>query len=86
MNVKDVIANRFKNICQEKEINLNELARRSGVTASTAYSMMDESRKDISIITIKRFCDGLNVTLGEFFSTPEFDELDKEVIPMRDKK
>ena len=41
--------------------------------------MMDPNRRDISIITIKKFCDGLDITLGEFFSTPEFDELEQEI-------
>lgn len=78
MSVKDAVADRFLKICAEKNIKINELANRSGVTPSTAYSMMDTSRRDISIITIKKFCDGLDMTLGEFFSTPEFDALEQE--------
>ena len=79
MNVKDVVAERFKNLCEERNIKINELANMSGVTPSTAYSMMDESRRDVSIVTIKKFCDGLDITLGEFFSTPEFDSLEQEI-------
>lgn len=75
MSVKDVVSKRFKDLCDERKIKINELANISGVTPSTAYSMMDENRHDVSIITIKKFCDGLNITLGEFFSTPEFDNL-----------
>lgn len=51
----------------------------SGVTPSTVYSMMENSRRDLSIITIKKLCDGLDMTLGEFFSTPEFDTLEQEI-------
>ena len=79
MSVKDVVAERFMQICKERGIKLNELANDSGVTPSTAYSMMDAKRRDVSIVTIKRFCDGLGITLGEFFSTPEFDELEQEI-------
>lgn len=79
MKVKDVVANRFKELCEKKNIKINELANISGVTPSTAYSMLDEKRRDISINTIKKFCDGLEITLGEFFSTPEFDNLDQEI-------
>ena len=79
MNVKDVVALRFKDLCDERNIKINELANISGVTPSTAYSMMDENRRDISIITIKKFCDGLDITLGEFFSSPEFDALEQEI-------
>lgn len=79
MNVKDTVAERFQNLCQERNIRINELANLSGVTPSTAYSMMDFRRRDISIVTIKKFCDGLDITLGEFFSTPEFDALEQEI-------
>ena len=79
MGVKDVVAERFKKICKDRNIKINELANISGVTPSTAYSMLDESRRDVSIVTIKKFCDGLGITLGEFFSSPEFDELEQEI-------
>lgn len=79
MNVKDIVAERFLSLCRERNIKINELANLSGVTPSTAYSMMDKSRRDVSIITIKKFCDGLDITLGEFFSTPEFDNLEQEI-------
>ena len=75
----DVVAQRFREICQERNITVNQLANRSGVTPSTAYSMLDDTRRDISIVTIKKFCDGLEMTLGEFFSTPEFEELEQEI-------
>ena len=79
MSVKDVVTKRFKSLCEERNIKINELANISGVTPSTAYSMMDDNRRDISITTIKKFCDGLEITLGEFFSTPEFDSLEQEI-------
>ncbi len=79
MSVKDVVVKRFKDLCKERGIKTNELANLSGVTPSTAYSMLDSNRRDISIITIKKFCDGLDITLGEFFSTPDFDELEQEI-------
>jgi DNA-binding Xre family transcriptional regulator len=79
MNVKDVVADRFLSLCNERNIRINELANISGVTPSTAYSMMDKRRRDISIVTIKKFCDGLEITLGDFFSTPEFDTLEQEI-------
>lgn len=79
MNVKDVVVKRFKKLCEERKIKINELANISGVTPSTAYSMMNTDRRDVSIVTIKKFCDGLEITLGEFFSTPEFDGLEQEI-------
>lgn len=79
MDVKDLIVKRFYELCSERNIRINELANISGVTPSTAYSMMDKSRRDISIRTIKKFCDGLDITLGEFFSTDDFDNLEQEI-------
>ena len=79
MNVKDAVAMRFRSICQSKGIKINEMATLSGVTPSTAYSMLDERRRDISIVTIKKFCDGLDISLVEFFSSSEFDNLEQEI-------
>ena len=79
MNVKDAVAKRFQQLCDERKIKTNELASISGVPPSTAYRMMGPSRRDVSIVTIKKFCDGLGITLGEFFSTPEFDALVQEI-------
>lgn len=80
MSVKDMVAARFKQLCKERNIKINELAYRSGVTPSTAYSMIDPKRRDVSIVTIKKFCDGLDITLGEFFSTEGFDSLEQEIV------
>lgn len=77
--VKEAVVARFLQICQERGIRPNALANRSGVTPSTVYSMLDAQRKDISIVTIKKLCDGLDMTLGDFFSTPEFDTLEQEL-------
>ena len=79
MMVKDAVVHRFQQICNQRGIKTNELANLSGVTPSTVYSMMDGGRRDLSIITIKKLCDGLDMTLGEFFSTPEFDLLEQEI-------
>ena len=79
MSVKDAVALRFKQLCSERNIAINELANLSGVTPSTVYSMLDPRRREISITTIKKLCDGLNITLGEFFSTYEFDTLEQEI-------
>ncbi|MBQ9198943.1 MAG: helix-turn-helix transcriptional regulator [Lachnospiraceae bacterium] len=79
MGVKEAVVKRFRNICKERNIKINELANISGVTPSTAYSMFDSSRHDVSIITIKKFCDGLNMPLKEFFDSEEFDTLEQEI-------
>lgn len=77
--VKNAVVKRFKNLCNERGIAANELANISGVTPSTVYSLFDDSRKNVSITTIKILCDGLDISLGEFFSSFEFDELEQEI-------
>ena len=79
MSVKDVVVERIRQLCAQRGIKANELANISGVTPSTVYSLLDRRRRDVSIITIKKLCDGLDITLGEFFSTPEFDGLEQEL-------
>ena len=79
MSVKDAVVLRFKDICKERNIKYNELATISGVTPSTVYSMMDEKRRDISITTIKKFCDGLDMTLPDFFNADIFNDLEQEI-------
>lgn len=79
MSVKQAVADRFQEICKQRSIKPNELANRSGVTPSSVYSMLDPRRKEVSINLIKKLCDGLEITLGEFFSAPLFDDLEQEI-------
>ena len=79
MTVKEAVVARFREIMDERRIRPNELANRSGITPSTVYSMLDGRRKELSINVIKKLCDGLDMTLGEFFGAPIFDELEQEI-------
>lgn len=79
MGVKEAVVARFRELMQERDMRPNELANISGVTPSTVYSMLDERRKEISINVIKKLCDGLDVSLGEFFDVPMFNELEQEI-------
>ena len=78
-SVKEAVAARFQGIMKERNIKTNELANRSGVTPSSVYSMLDPRRKEVSVNLVKKLCDGLDMTLGEFFSAPVFDELEQEI-------
>lgn len=77
--VKNAVAKRIESLCRERSITPNELANLSGITPSTVYSLLSTKRNNVSITTIKIICDGLNITLGEFFSTEEFDNLEQEI-------
>ena len=79
MTVKDAVAVRLRDICARRGIRAKELAHISGVTPSTVYSLLDTRRRDVSVTTVKKLCDGLEITLGEFFAAPVFDELEQEI-------
>lgn len=79
MQIKEAIVKRIENICLERGIKYNELAIRSGVTPSTVYSMLDPSRRDLSVITLKKLCDGLDMTITEFFDDDIFKTLEQEI-------
>lgn len=79
MQIKDAIVLRIKTICRSGNIKYNELATRSGVTPSTVYSMLDSSRKDLSVITLKKLCDGLDITITDFFDDDIFRKLEQEI-------
>jgi DNA-binding Xre family transcriptional regulator len=79
MTIKPAIVKRLLQICGEREIAPNELAVCSGVTPSTVYSLMQSDRKDMSVITLKKLCDGLEISLSEFFDSDIFDELEQEI-------
>ncbi len=78
-SVKSAVVQRFKEICNERNIKPNELANLSGVTPSTVYSLFSEDRKNVSITTIKILCNGLDITLGQFFGADLFDDLEQEI-------
>ena len=79
MRVKEAIVKRFQQLCQERSIKYNELATLSGVTPSTVYSMMDSRRKDVSVVTIKKLCDGIGISISDFFNDPLFVSLEQEI-------
>ena len=79
MTLKDAIANRIKQLCKERMIAPNELANRAGINPSTVYSILGSKSNRPEVSTIKKLCDALEITLGEFFSTEEFDSLEQEI-------
>ena len=74
MGVKEAVVAWFREILDQRDMRPNELAYRSGVTPSTVYR-----RREVTINQIKKLCDGLDMTLGAFFSAPVFDELEQEI-------
>lgn len=79
MTVKEAIANRILGLCQEHNIAPNALGNLAGVNPSTVYSILGSKSKSPEVVTIKKVCDAFEITLGEFFSTPEFEMLEQEI-------
>ena len=80
MNTKEAVAARIIQLCKENQIAINSLADISGVPPSTVYSMLNDKSQNPGIVSIKKLCDGFGITLGQFFSTPEFDGLEQEIV------
>ncbi|MBQ3234885.1 MAG: helix-turn-helix transcriptional regulator [Clostridia bacterium] len=79
MNTKQAIAQRIIDLCNERNIAINALANLSGVSPSTVYSMLNEKSQNPGTVSIKKLCDGLDITLREFFNSPIFDNIEQEI-------
>lgn len=75
MTTRQIVANRLMRLCAERNLPLNKLARLSAVPPSTLKSIINGDSANPGIITIKLLCDGLEISLFEFFDTDEFRSL-----------
>ena len=79
MNTKEAIAKRILQLCKEKNIAINALANLSGVTPSTVYSILNEKSQNPGVVSIKKLCDGLDISVRDFFDSDLFDDLEQEI-------
>lgn len=79
MDTREAIANRIRQLCRERGLTPNGISNIAAVPQATVKSILNGEERDPGIVTIKKLCDGFEITLGEFFSTPEFDELEQEI-------
>ncbi len=79
MTTKDTVAFRIRQLCEDRDITPNGLSYIAAVPQATIKSILNDESKNPGIVTIKKLCDGFGITLGEFFSTPEFDALEQEI-------
>ena len=80
MNTKEAVARRIIELCNERNIAINTLANDSGVSPSTVYSMLNEKSQNPGVVSIKKLCDGLEITLRDFFDSPLFNNLEQEIV------
>ena len=76
MNAKEAVARRIQALCLERGIAVNTLANMSGVAPSTIYSMLNTKSKNPGIVSIQKICDGLEISIREFFDDPLFENLE----------
>lgn len=79
MNTREVISKRILDLCKERGITPNKLSTISAVPQATIKSILNGESKNPGAVTIKKLCDGFEISLGEFFGTPEFDALEQEI-------
>ena len=79
MSVVLTVRDRILRLCDEYDMTINKLSEISALPPSTVKNILYGKSKDPKLTTIKKICDGLEITLGQFFSTPEFDALEQEI-------
>lgn len=79
MTIVDAVALRLLALCRERGITPNKLSTISGITQSTINNIINTGSKNPTISTIKKVCDGLDITLAEFFDDELFTSLEQEV-------
>ena len=79
MNTQEAVANRIRELCRERGLTPNGISTMSAVPQATVKSILNGESQNPGTVTIKKLCDGFEITLGEFFSTPEFDSLEQEI-------
>ena len=79
MGVYETVRNRILQLCEEKKITINKLATESGIPRSSLKNILYGKSKNPGIVTIKLICDGLNVSLVEFFNSETFSQLEQEL-------
>ena len=78
-DAKTAVRTRILELCAQRKISVNRLATISGVTQSTLNNIVSGRNNSVTVSTIKKLCDGLDISLREFFNVPAFDELEQEI-------
>ena len=79
MNIYDFVVKRIYELCKERSITPNALSYLAGISQSTVKSILNGESKNPGIVTLKKICDGLGITIVEFFDTKDFYQLEQEI-------
>ena len=79
MRVNEAVKKRILELCQQNNITLNKLSTICGITQSTLNNIISGRNATTTVSTIKKICDGLEITILDFFSSSLFDNLEQEI-------
>ena len=79
MTTRECVANRIIELCRERNMTINGLARLSALPPSTLKNIVNGVSQNPGIVTIKKLCDGLEITILDFFTSPLFENLEQEI-------
>lgn len=79
MNVGEAVRQRILNLCEQRQISVNKLSILSGVTQSTVNNIVSGRNNSATVSTLKKLCDGLGITITEFFDDALFADLEQEI-------
>lgn len=79
MSIYSFVVKRIYDLCKERGITPNALSYMSGISQSTIKSILNGESKNPGIVTLKKICDGLDITIIEFFDTEEYHKLEQEL-------
>lgn len=79
MTIGEAVRERILELCDQKSITVNRLSTMSGVTQSTLNNIISKRNRSTTISTIKKLCDGLEISIQEFFDSKLFLDLEQEV-------
>ena len=79
MNISEAVKLRIIELCRERQITLNKLSTICGLTQSTLNNIMHREGSNPTVATVKKICDGLDITIVDFFTASVFDNLEQEI-------
>ena len=79
MRIGEAVRQRIEELCRQQDLTVNKLSNISGVTQSTVNNIVSGRNRSATISTIKKLCDGLGITIDEFFHSELFAGLEQEI-------
>ena len=79
MTIAEATVKRLLELCNERNITINKISNISGITQSTVSDIVNGTTTNTGIVTIKKLCDGFDISVRMFFDSPLFDDLEQEV-------